>query len=83
MQFTLYFSTAPAPKVVTRERVAPLIPVHFSTEADALHGAALVIRGGQHPWLIEGPGMHLEPQEIVKRCEPILKLFKRSAGERR
>jgi hypothetical protein len=27
--------------------------------------------------------VHLEPQEIVKRCEPILKLFKRSAGERR
>jgi hypothetical protein len=25
--------------------------VHFSTEEDALHGAALVIRGGQHPWL--------------------------------
>jgi hypothetical protein len=56
---------------------------HASTEEDALHGAALVIRGGQHPWLIEGPGVHLEPQEIVKRCEPILKLFKRSAGERR
>jgi hypothetical protein len=49
MQFTLYFSTALAPKVVTREHGAPLIPVHFSAEADALHGAALVIRGGQHP----------------------------------
>jgi hypothetical protein len=40
--------------------------VHFSTEEDALHGAALVIRGGQHPWLIEGPGVHLEPQAWIK-----------------
>jgi hypothetical protein len=78
MPFTLYFSTAPAPKVVTREHVAPLIPVHFSAEEDALHGAALVIRGGQHPWLIEGPGVRLDAQEIAKRCEPILKVSKRS-----
>jgi hypothetical protein len=77
MQFTLYFSTAPAPKEVTRKHVEPLIPVHFSTEEDALHGAVLVIRGGQHPWLIEGPGVRLDAQEIAKRCEPMLKLFKR------
>jgi hypothetical protein len=77
MQFTLYFSTAPAPKVVTREHLERLIPVHFSTEEDALHGAALVIRGGQYPWLIEGPSVRLDAQEIGKRCEPILTLFKR------
>jgi hypothetical protein len=57
--------------------------VHFSTEEDALHGAALVLRGGRQPWLIEGPGVHLEPQEIAKRCEPILKLSKRSPGEKK
>jgi hypothetical protein len=77
MQFTLYLSTAPAPKVVTREHLERLLPVHFSTEKDALHGAALVIRGGQHPWLIEGPGVRLDASEIAKRCEPILKLIKR------
>jgi hypothetical protein len=80
MQFTLYFSTAPAPEAVTREQLDRLTPVHFSTEKDALHGAALVIRGGQHPWLMDGPGVRLDAQEIAKRCEPILKLFKRSPG---
>lgn len=77
MQFALYFSTAPAPRALTPERLGRLLPVRFSTEEDALHGAALVIRGGQHPWLIEGPGVRLDAQEIAKRCEPILKLFKR------
>jgi hypothetical protein len=77
MKFTLYFSSAPAPKAVTREHLERLLPVHFSTEADALHGAALVIRGGQYPWLIEGPGVRLEAPEIGKRCEPILALFNR------
>ena len=77
MQFTLYFSNAPAPKAVTREHLERLLPVHFSTEADALHGAALVIRGGQYPWLIEGPEVRLDAREIGKRGEPILGLFKR------
>lgn len=51
------------------------MPVCFSTEEDALHGAALVIRGGQYPWLIEGPG--LDAREIGRRCEPILQLLRR------
>jgi hypothetical protein len=77
MKFALYFSIAPAPKTVTREQLDRLIPVHFSTEADALHGAALVIRGGQYPWLIEGPGgMRLDAREIGRRCEAILDLFR-------
>jgi hypothetical protein len=82
MKFTLYFSSAPAPKAVTREQLDQLIPVHFSTEADAVHGAALVIRGGQFPWLIEGPGVRLDAREIGKRCEPILVLFKGGGGTR-
>jgi hypothetical protein len=52
--------------------------VRFSTEEDALHGAALVIRGGQYPWLIEGPDVRLDARAIGKRCEPILGLFKGS-----
>jgi len=76
MKFTLYFSNAPAPKAATQEQLERLMPVHFSTEEDALHGAALVIRGGQYPWLIAGPGVRLEAREIGKRCEPILKLLK-------
>jgi hypothetical protein len=74
MKFTLYFSNAPAPKAVTQEQVERLIPVRFSTEEDAVHGAALVIRGGQYPWLIEGPGLRLDAREIGKRCEAIFNL---------
>ena len=76
MEFTLYFANAPAPKAVTPEQLERLIPVRFSTEEDALHGAALVIRGGQYPWLIEGPDVRLDAREIGKRCEPILGLLK-------
>ena len=78
MEFTLYFASAPAPKAVTGEQLERLIPVRFSTEDDALHGAALVIRGGQYPWLIEGPDVRLDAREIGKRCEPILRLIKGS-----
>ena len=70
------FRTQPAPKAATQEQLERLMPVHFSTEGDALHGAALVIRGGQYPWLIAGPGVRLEAREIGKRCEPILMLLK-------
>ena len=76
MKFTLYYSNAPAPRAPTHEQLERLMPVRFSTEEDALHGAALVIRGGQYPWLIEGPGLRLDAREIGKRCEPILMLLK-------
>ena len=77
MQYMLYFSTAPAPKELSQEQLERLLPVRFSSEKDALHGAALVIRGGQHPWLISGPGVLLEAQDIAKRCEPILRVAKK------
>ena len=57
------FRTQPAPKAATQEQLERLMPVHFSTEEDALHGAALVIRGGQYPWLIAGPGVRLEGRQ--------------------
>jgi len=77
MKYILYFSNAPAPRKLTRDQVAQLIPAYFGSLEDALHGAALVIRGGQYPWLIEGPDVRLEAPEIGKRCEPILALFNR------
>ena len=77
MEYTLYFSTSPAPQKVTQEHLDRLLPMRFSSEKDALHGAVLVMRGGQHPWLIAGPGVVLDAPEIAKRCEPILRLFKR------
>ena len=77
MQYTLYFSNAAAPRSVTREQLERLIPTRFSSEEDALHGAALVIRGGQYPWLIEGPSVRLDAREIGRRCEPILELLRK------
>ena len=76
MPFTLYFGTAPAPANLTRELIDRLVPVHFTTEQDAIHAAALVMRGGQHVWLIEGPGVRLGTGEIEERCRPILKVFR-------
>ena len=77
MKYTLYFSSAPAPRALAREQLERLMPVHFSTQEDAMHGAALVIRGGQYPWLIEGPDLRLDAREIGKGCEPILELLRR------
>jgi hypothetical protein len=77
MKYALYFSNAPAPKALAREQLERLVPVRFSTEEDAVHGAALVIRGGQYPWLIEGPDLRLDAREIGRRCEPTLQLLKR------
>ena len=51
------------------------MPVLFSTEKDALHAAALVMRGGQHVWLIEGPDVRYTAKEIEERCKPILQVF--------
>ena len=42
----------------------PLLPVIFSTEKDAIHAAALVLRGGQYVWLIEGPGVRYTAKEV-------------------
>jgi hypothetical protein len=53
------------------------MPVHFNSEEDAVHGAALVIRGGDYPWAIEGPGVRLDATEIGRRCEPILQVLRR------
>jgi hypothetical protein len=77
MAFILYYSNAPAPKALTREQLERLMPVHFNSEEDAVHGAALVIRGGDYPWAIEGPGVRLDATEIGRRCEPILQVLRR------
>ena len=55
MEYILYFSPSPAPQNLAQEHLDRLIPMRFSSEKDALHGAVLVMRGGQHPWLIAGP----------------------------
>jgi hypothetical protein len=77
MAYALYYATSPAPKKLDREALQRLVPVHFSTEQDAYHAAALVLRGGQYVWLIEGPGLRLSSTEIEEKCRPTLELFKR------
>jgi hypothetical protein len=77
MEFELYFSDTPAPKHIESEQLERMMPARFSTEDDAVYGAALVIRGGQYPWRIEGPGVSLDAMEIGRRCEPILQVLRR------
>ena len=80
MPYALYYATTPAPPDITPyEVITRLVPVHFSTIHDALHAAALVIRGGQHAWLIEGPGLRYSSADIEERCKAILDVIGRRA----
>jgi hypothetical protein len=79
MTYALYYATSPAPKNVDREALQRLVAEHFSTEQDAYHAAALVLRGGQYVWLIEGPGLRATAPEIEERCRPTLEMFRRAA----
>jgi hypothetical protein len=78
MAYALYYATSPAPKNLDREVLQRLVAVHFTTEQDAYHAAALVLRGGQYVWLIEGPGLHLTAPQIEEKCRSTLELFKRA-----
>jgi len=78
MRYALYYATTPAPLDMTPHDVMTrLVPVYFTTVDDALHAAALVIRGGQHAWLIEGPGLRYCEAEIEERCRQILDVIGR------
>jgi hypothetical protein len=78
MPYALYYATTPAPEgLTTHDAMTRLMPVNFSTMHDALHAAALVIRGGQHVWLIEGPGLRYSAKEVEDRCKPILDVIGR------
>jgi hypothetical protein len=76
MTYALYYASSPAPEPLDRESLQRLVAVHFSTEQDACHAAALVLRGGQYVWLIEGPGLRLSAAEIEEKCRPTLDMFK-------
>lgn len=82
MPYALYYATAPAPKELTADALNRLVAVHFSTVEDALHAAALVLRGGQFVWLIEGPGVSLTSDEIEEKCKRTLQMFERAAREK-
>jgi hypothetical protein len=83
MTYALYYATMPAPADLTADKLSRLVAVHFSSEKDALHAAALVLRGGQFVWRIEGPDVRYSAREVEERCRPILDLFNPSGGERR
>jgi hypothetical protein len=76
MPYALYYATMPPPKRIEPDVLQRLVPVHFSTAQDAYHAAALVIRGGQFVWLIEGPDVRLGAAEIQEKCRPTLEMFK-------
>ena len=78
MAYALYYATSPAPKNLDRELLQRLVAVHFTTEQDAYHAAALVLRGGQFVWLIEGPDLRVSAAEIEEKCRPTLELFRGS-----
>lgn len=77
MPYALYYASSPPPKNLDREALQRLVAVHFTTEQDAYHAAALVLRGGQHVWLIEGPGVRLTAPEIAEKCRATLEMFKK------
>jgi hypothetical protein len=78
MSYALYYATAPAPKdLTTHDALNRLVPVLFSTEKDAIHAAALVIRGGQFVWLIEGPDVRYTAAQVEELCKPILQIINR------
>jgi hypothetical protein len=79
MSYALYYATSPAPREIGRELLQRLVPVHFTTEQDVFHAAALVLRGGQYVWLIEGPGLRVTAPEIEEKCRPTLEMFRRAA----
>ena len=79
MRYTLYYASTPPPQRLEPEVLQRLVPVHFSTEQDAYHAAALVLRGGQYVWLIEGPDVFVTSPEIEKKCRATLDMFKRPA----
>ena len=81
MQYALYYASSPAPKKVDRDALARLVPVHFTTAEDACHAAALVLRGGQYVWLIEGPDLRMSAAEVEEKCRSTLDLFRRATGK--
>jgi hypothetical protein len=82
MPYALYYATTPPPQELTDQKLSALVPVPFSSEKDALHAAALVLRGGQHVWLIEGPDVYYSAAEVRERCRPILDRYSRPTGKR-
>ncbi len=82
MPYALYYATTSPPQELTEQKLDALVPVHFSSEKDALHAAALVLRGGQRVWLIEGPDVYYTANEVLQRCQPILELFSRTTRRR-
>jgi hypothetical protein len=79
MPYALYYATSPAPEKLDRDALQRLVAVHFTTAQDAYHAAALVLRGGQYVWLIEGPDLRVTAREVEQKCRATLDLFRRAA----
>lgn len=78
MPYSLYYVSSPAPLDMTpHEAHTRLVPVQVICVDHALHAAALVIRGGQYAWLIEGPGVSYKAAKIEEHCRPMLDVMGR------
>lgn len=82
-KYRVYWATQPPPAEIDPEQLHRLIPVDFTTENDAVHAAALLLRAGDHVWLIERPdGQPMEADEIREKCAPLLALFNSRLGRK-
>jgi hypothetical protein len=63
MPYALYYATTAAPQELTPQKLGALVPVHFSTEKDALHAAALVLRRPSQRTLLADPRAVQSPVE--------------------
>jgi hypothetical protein len=75
-KYRLYWASQPPPGEVSSVELGRLVPVDFSTEEDALHAAALILRAKEHVWCIERPdGSHITAQQVAAKTAPLLALF--------
>lgn len=82
-KYRLYWASRPPPAEISPHQLARLIPVDFSTEKDAIHAAALIMRAKDFVWRIERPDeAPLGPAEIAERCSRLLEMFRSMNGGR-
>lgn len=76
-KYRVYWASRPPREDMARDQLDRLIPAEFSTEEDALHAAALVLRAKKHVWCIEPPdGPPMTAADVLQKVSPLLDLMK-------
>lgn len=74
-KYRVYWASQP-PRDMGCDHLDRLIPAEFSTEEDALHAAALVLRAKQYVWCIErSDGSVIIAPDVAEKCAPMLAMF--------